>query len=144
MSFQSIVIDNGIAVKWFVPEPDSAKARSIFRDYENGSLKLLAPDLIFAEFGNVIWKKHQFQNLSLNDANDAITEFKNLTLTIAPSADLFERAFEIAVAHKRTFYDSLYLALAEREKCEFVTADERLFNAVGASFPRVVWLPDWK
>lgn len=37
----------------------------------------------------------------------------------------------------------LYLALSEREGCRFVTADERLANAVRAALPDVVWLADW-
>ncbi len=37
-------------------------------------------------------------------------------------------------------YDPHYLALAEREGCEFWTADERLWNAVKADLPWVRWL----
>jgi predicted nucleic acid-binding protein len=39
-------------------------------------------------------------------------------------------------------YDSLYVALAEREDCELWTADERYWNAARAQFPRVRWIGD--
>ncbi len=35
-------------------------------------------------------------------------------------------------------YDCLYVALAEREGCELVTADERLLNSLGRQFPFVI------
>jgi len=37
-------------------------------------------------------------------------------------------------------YDCLYVALAEREGCEFVTADDRLVRNLQARFPFIVSL----
>jgi predicted nucleic acid-binding protein len=53
-------------------------------------------------------------------------------------------AFKIAVKYKRTFYDSLYLALSVRETGEFVTADEKFYNAVRQDFPQIILLSDWQ
>jgi predicted nucleic acid-binding protein len=55
------------------------------------------------------------------------------------SPELLPEALTIAVAFGRTVYDSLYLALANTLKCEVITADERLVNALAAHFP-VKWL----
>ena len=47
-----IVIDSGVAVKWFVLEPNSAEALRILNEYQAGRLDLLAAvDLIYAEIG---------------------------------------------------------------------------------------------
>ena len=48
-----------------------------------------------------------------------------------------------AVIHRRTVYDMLYVALSIREGCQFVTADERLVNALGGAIPNVIWLANW-
>jgi predicted nucleic acid-binding protein len=45
---------------------------------------------------------------------------------IYPAISLFPRAFDIASQTRATVYDALYVALAEREGCELVTADEKL------------------
>lgn len=139
-----IVIDSGIIVKWFVSEPDSIQARLIYDEYENGNLGLLAPDLLYVEFGNVIWKKQVLQNFDETDAAFAIEQFKKISFTLTPTTVLFDDAFQIAVQYKRTFYDSLYLALSRKENCEFVTADEKLYNAVKPDFSNIILLADWK
>jgi predicted nucleic acid-binding protein len=47
------------------------------------------------------------------------------------------------VAHQRAVYDAMYLALSLREHCRWVTADERIVNALGAIFPQIVWVANW-
>lgn len=142
--FQNLIVDSGVVVKWFVPESDSAIARLIYSDYHDGSFELLAPNLISVEFGNIIWKKHAFQGLTLSRAQLAIDAFKKVEFTFSSAENLFDDAFQIAVKHRRSFYDSLYLALSVRENCQFVTADEKLYNAVTNDFPNLVLLANWK
>ena len=49
-----VVVDSSVAIKWFLPESLSSHARRLLDDYESGSLDLLlAPDLIYAELGNI-------------------------------------------------------------------------------------------
>ena len=104
---------------------------------------MIAPDLINAEFGNIVWKKRTFQGLDVDDAKAQIYGFRKLEIAFTPTADLLGDAYELAIVHRRTVYDSLYLALSIREVCQFVTADERLVNAVSSVLPTVVWLANW-
>lgn len=138
-----LVIDSSVAVKWFVVEPYSADARKILDGYRNGSLSLLAPDLINAEFGNIVWKKHVLQGLAATDAQAIIDGFRSLQFTFVATATLLDDAYKLAVKHQRTVYDSLYLALSLRANCQFVTADERFVNAIGSSFPNIVSVAKW-
>jgi len=139
----SLVVDSSVAVKWFVVEPYSTEACRILDAYQNGLLSFLAPDLINAEVGNIIWKKHIFQGLDASDAQDVLDKFQRLQFKLTPTAELLDDAYKIAVAHRRTVYDALYVALSVRENCRFVTADEKLANAISVAFPEIVWLAKW-
>lgn len=138
-----LVVDSSVAVKWFVSEPYSTEAQRIPDAYQNGTIAFLAPDPINAEFGNIVWKKHIFQGMAVSDARDVVDKFRRLEFNLTPTADLLLDAYKIAVANRRTVYDALYLALSVRENCQCVTADEKLVNAVGPTFPNLIWLANW-
>jgi predicted nucleic acid-binding protein len=139
----NLVVDSSVAIKWFIPEPYSTEARRILDGYQTGALSFLAPDLINAEFGNIVWKKHVFQRLAADDAQAVIDEFRKVTFTLTSTAVLLEEAYSLAVAHHRSVYDTLYLALSIRENCKFVTADEKLVNAIGSLFSNIIWVRKW-
>ncbi len=52
--------------------------------------------------------------------------------------DLVPRAYAIADLTNASVYDSLYVALAERENCELVTADDKLVMKLQPHFSFVV------
>ncbi|HEY0737705.1 MAG TPA: type II toxin-antitoxin system VapC family toxin [Herpetosiphonaceae bacterium] len=140
----SVVVDSSVVIKWFDAEPYAAEAERILLAYEQGTLMLLAPDLLPAEVGNIIWKKHTLlKRWSAVEAQEALAKFQALTFTLAPTTVLLDDAYHLAVTHQRTVYDSLYLALSLREQCPFITADERFVNAVQNTFPQVIWIANW-
>src|ERR1035437_4578115 len=103
-----LVIDASIAVKWFIPELHSINALRLL----DAGCELLAPDLIFAEFGNVLWKKWMRKELESEVISPMLADLSRMRLRIAPTAVLADQAADIAVTHRRSFYDSIYLALA--------------------------------
>ena len=123
----AVVVDCAIAIKWFVPEELSAEAEGLL----DGTRDLLAPDLLFAELGNVLWKKVSRQELTTAEARAVLSGISRVPLAVTPSRDLTEAALEIALAHGRTVYDAIYVALAVARDCALVTADERLVRALG-------------
>ena len=141
---EKIIIDSSVAVKWFVVETDSLTANEILLEWKQGLWKFLAPDLIYAEYGNIIWKKQIFQGFDAADAAFALEGFQQIPFTLTPAKAIFDDAFKIAVKHQRTFYDSLYPALSVKENCGFVTTDEKFYNAVKQDFPRMILLADWQ
>lgn len=138
-----VVVDSSVVIKWFVVEPYSVEARSILDRYQAGELDLLAPDLICAEIGNIVWKKHRFQSLAAEDAQQIIDAFHLLSLKLTSTATLLDEAYRLAVIHQRTVYDAMYLALSVREQSQLVTADEKLVNALQSAFPNVISVVNW-
>ena len=51
-------------------------------------------------------------------------------LAITASTNLLFSAFELAMLHNQTMYDSAYVALAIRENAPLVTADAKLYRAL--------------
>ncbi len=88
-------------------------------------------------------EKNIRQALSADEAQEVIRRFRELTFQLTSTADLLEDAYDLAVKYQRTVYDMLYVALSLREHCSFVTADEKLFNALTPALSNVIWLGSW-
>lgn len=120
------VVDTSVAVKWFLPEVHSELAsRLLQQDHQ-----ILAPDLIWAEFGNVLWKKWRRKEIDADIAEGILRDFRRFPLEIHGSERLLQLAWAIATEFERTVYDCLYLALAQRTGGILVTADSKFHNAL--------------
>jgi predicted nucleic acid-binding protein len=120
-----VVVDASIAVKWFVPEELSAAARRLLAaEYE-----LLAPDLLWAELGNALWKKHRRRELDQRTAGRLLRDFSRVPIEFHRTIRWAGAALELAMRHGVTVYDALYLALAAGHGCRVLTADRRLREA---------------
>ncbi len=124
---RKVVVDASVVVKWYLPEQGSTAASAIL---DSGDA-LFAPDLLIAEFGNVIWKKVRRGELEQLEAEEIINAFLSSAAVVLRPASLFlPAAFDIAIRYKLTVYDALYLAVALEEPCPLVTADARLGQAL--------------
>jgi predicted nucleic acid-binding protein len=130
-----LVVDASVAAKWLLPEADAPAALRLL----DGRRRLAAPDLIYCEVGNIIWKHRSRDRLSDDEASLMIEDFLAMPLEVHNGASLLPSALEIAIATNRTVYDSLYLALAIELDAAVVTADQRWSNALrGGPFARYV------
>lgn len=136
----TFVIDASVAAKWFLPdEPFSGLALKLLRSATIGATNLIVPDLFFCECGNILWKAARRQRLSSEETVSAIQVIGDLQTLTVPASGLLERTLQIARTHDRTFYDSLYIAVAVQQQTHLITADEKLANATAAYLP-VKWL----
>jgi predicted nucleic acid-binding protein len=122
----SLVIDASVAIQWFLPEAHSISAIRLL----GAERELLAPDLLFAECGNVLWKRWLRKELEPEVIPAILSDLRRMNVKIVPTAVLAEEASAIAVKYRRSFYDSLYLALAVIAQSRMVTADKKLCNAL--------------
>lgn len=139
---RSVVVDSSVAAKWFLPasgEPFTSEAVNLFERFTTGQLGLIVPDLFWAELGSVFWKAIRQSRYTKMAAESALRDLKDRRVRTVPSLVVLETAFDIAVLFERSVYDALYVALATVSQTTFVTADERLVNALGSRFP-VRWL----
>ena len=127
------VLDASVAIKWVIVEPDSDKATRMREDYRNAIHDLIAPESFTIECAYSLTKK-QRQRL-LPDAralwDDIMLDAPVFTPILAP----VDRAFDISIQARHNFYDCLYVALAEREGCELLTADAKLVTNLQPTFP---------
>ena len=135
------VVDASVVAKWFVPERLSDDAVRLLDDKH----ELASPDLMWAEIGNVLWKKARAGQLQGREAASIIRALDDFPVTVFPSRLVLEGALEIALGTGRSVYDSVYLALAVALECRLVTADERFANALagGPLAAHVLWV-GWK
>ena len=139
---KACVVDANVAAKWLLPAAGEGlldQANRLAALHARHELQLLAPTLIEAEIGDVLWKAVRRKRITRREAERSLQSFAALAIQMVPISDLLGQALQIAVAYERSFYDSLYVALALATKTELITADERMVNALGSRFP-VRWL----
>lgn len=139
-----VVLDASVAVKWFLPpdqEPLVTEAFELLRAYSSGAISFAVPDLFWAEVGNFFWKAVRRKRFPMI-ARAQMESLRSRDFPTVPCAALIDSALELAVGFDRAVYDCLYIALAAQFRAEFITADERLANAVAARLP-VKWLGAW-
>ena len=124
------VVDASVVVKWFVPEIHTESARRLLdRDDQ-----YFAPDLLFAETANTIWKKIRRGEIDAASGQKLVADMAHVSVETIPCRLLAEDAHALANLAGRSVYDSLYLALAVRLRTRLISADEKLVKAV-AAFP---------
>ena len=126
-----LTVDASVVIKWFVTEPQCEEARQLLGD----RLDLHAPDILLAEFANIIWKKVRRGEIS--DAQPYFDELASLPeiVTLHPGSELIERAAQLAVTIDHPAYDCLYLACAEVTASVVITADQKLVNRANKRLP---------
>jgi predicted nucleic acid-binding protein len=117
-----IVIDSSVMVEVLVGEIDTTR-RLV-------NTPLAAPQLLDAEVGHALRRKALVtKELSAEVAARALDDFAATAVIRYDHADLMARAWELR--HNLSFYDGLYVALAEMLEAPLVTIDVRLAGAPG-------------
>jgi predicted nucleic acid-binding protein len=127
----SVVVDARVVIKWFVPEAGSDAASRLPASED----RLEAPDLLFAEIANAIWKKALRGQLTHAESQLLISDIEKIAVDTTPCRALANDAHAIALITSRSVSDSMYVALALRRGTHVITADERFFHALQ-------WFPD--
>lgn len=126
------VVDASVFIKLFIDEPLSDQANALL----NHPRKVFyAPDLIYTECANILWKYTKRFGMSEREAARNLREVRSLSLRIVPTIDILQQALRLAMKHNISVYDACYVAAAASVGEPLVTADERLIAKV--SDPRI-------
>lgn len=124
-----LVVDASVAAKWYLKEELFEEAVRAIEAGVRGEATLLAPVLLAAELGSVLWQRYRREELSVEEVRDVWAAFEAAPLTLVRIEQLMPTALEVAVGCGCTVYDALYVALAEAYAANgavLVTADRRL------------------
>jgi predicted nucleic acid-binding protein len=122
------ILDSSVAFKWFVPETDMHKAIAVRDDFRAGLHELLAPDVFPFEIAHALTRAERQGRIPAADALRLLADALNTLPMLHPGLPLLPRATELSSQARIGVYDCLYVALAEREQCRVVSADQRLAN----------------
>ncbi|MBL9089803.1 MAG: type II toxin-antitoxin system VapC family toxin [Planctomycetaceae bacterium] len=131
----NFVLDSSVALKWFLPEADSERAARLRDAYVARVHELSVPDLFCTEVAHALAKAERRGIIRPPSGSDNLADLLAALPPVHDSIPLLPRAFEIASAVRIGVYDCVYVALAEREQCRLITADERLTRTLRDDFP---------
>jgi predicted nucleic acid-binding protein len=129
------VLDSSVALKWVLPESDSAKAIRLRDDFHNAVNELIAPDVFPIESGHGLTRAERQLRIKPPDGWVGWQTIMSDCPVLPPSIPLMPRAYAISSSMRVGVYDCLYVALAEREGCQLVTADDKLTKNLQKQFP---------
>jgi predicted nucleic acid-binding protein len=129
------VLDSSVALKWVLPEIDTAKAVALRDDFRNGTLELLSPDVFAIEVAHALARAERRKVILPPEGTQKLIDVLSSLPVLHSFLPLLARAFEIASVARIGVYDCLYVALSEREGCEFITADDRLVQNLQPQYP---------
>src|SRR5436309_9193245 len=124
----SIVVDASLALKWALDEDLTPGAQALLQEWIRQGIRLIAPSLFAYKIAHVLYRQ---QRANIMTTAQALLAYQDVCNHVDPQSlddRHTARAFAIGNETDRPdAYDVHYLALAEREECEYWTADERLW-----------------
>jgi len=142
----NLVIDASVLIKFYVPEILSDRAERLLDRVEQKEIDLVAPDLIYPEAGNILWKKQRLKELTRPEVEEITDAILLLPLRIEVSKSLLPLSVVMAFAYGMAVYDALYLSLAKVYETTMITADRKLVEALAKADLRdsLTWLGSYK
>lgn len=110
------LIDSSVLIMYLAREEGWRAAREILREAVH------TVELAFKEVANALWKKNRLGEVEGEIALELLKKSRGLVSSIGEK-EFLDKALEIAIQHKITVYDALYLAAALSLNAEFITAD---------------------
>lgn len=132
----TVCLDASVLVRCLTKEQGNAETLSWLRERLDEGV--VAPAFLPFEFGSALRRKLSAGEMTAAECAEAISLFGRLGVRYNLDGDLLNLAFTLALAlGQPTVYDTAYLAVAEKEKCEFWTLDRRFVSVASKEHPCV-------
>jgi predicted nucleic acid-binding protein len=119
------VVDASVLVEFLI----GGEHREAAEDAIGRERWVWAPALIDAEVGNALRRKARAEKMTARKAGAALDDFLEMRIQRVPHRHLVDRAWQLR--DNVSFYDGLYVALAEGVGAPLVTFDGKLARASG-------------
>lgn len=138
------VVDASVVAKWYLRDEEFVgQADRLLDRYVDGAMKLATPHFTRYELANAVSRAARDGRLTEEDASAALVDFSRLGLAQDTDDDeLLFSALQVAARFSISFYDALYLSLAEERGVGLVTADVALYDRVADETPQVSLIRD--
>jgi predicted nucleic acid-binding protein len=138
------VIDASVALKWqFKDESETEASIQMLTDFIEGKIYIFSPTLFIYEVVSAIHIAVSRHRIIEDEGIEIIRDVLGIGLMLADFSGLEENTLHMAKTYKRSVYDCAYLALAQKEGCNFYTGDKRLFNSTKNKLPFVKWIGNY-
>jgi len=117
-----LVVDTSVAVKWVVPDDGAGVEHGTADALHLLSRGLVAPDCLFGEFANALFKKVRRGEIGMQQAREAVSILPTI-VDLVPMAGLISPALELAFHLSHPVHDCTFLALALQIEHPLVSAD---------------------
>lgn len=142
---ERFVVDASVATKWHLSgEGHTDEARLILRRFSQGQAQLLAPSHIRYEVPSAITAATlgRKPRITHQQGREAVEEFLSLDLQTFDTAELIIKAYLLVHQYHCSFYDALYLALAQDLQVPLITADRKFYEQT-RQLPNIIWIGDY-
>lgn len=141
-SQEIFVLDSSVIFKWFYSENESGTetARILYEKAVSKNFHILSPDLLIYELINVF----RFRtNIAANLLEDIIREIFDVLIFLKLEYKSYISAYNISKRMNSSVYDSIYIAMSEKYKAPFITADKKLYESAKNLNFNVLFLDDF-
>lgn len=136
------VLDASAVIPLVLDEGETREIRGLYRELLHGESQLFAPELLYAECANVLWKYVRWRGLSPIRSQRLLDEIREFVVQLSDLRTVSAAALHFGCETNMTPYDACYAVVAMQNKASLITADERFASQLKGSSVEVFMLSD--
>jgi len=136
-----VVIDASVVLNWYLAdEAYSHAALELLDRYISNEVEFSAPSLLEHEVLNGLMIAKKRGRIEQEKVRMAVEGFLGLEIEQQYISSFFPKVVYFSETYSLSAYDASYLAVADEEGIEFITADQDLYTKVKKDLEWVKWI----